>query len=442
MRRWIMHVDMDAFYASVEQRDNPDYKGHPVIVGGLSARGVVATASYEARKYGVHSAMATERARKLCPNGIFLWPRIDYYKEISAQIHKVMEEFTDIIEPLSLDEAFLDVTGSTHRFKGPYDLGRTIKRRVFEETGLIISAGLAPNKFLAKIASDLDKPDGLVVVPYGKEMEFLRDLPVQRLWGVGAKTEKRFLEAGFKKIGDIQLLPDEKKLIPIVGNQAKRFWDLARGIDHRPVEPHRQVQSIGREETYETDLTDESLIDREFQFFANRVAFQLRKQGLMGTTVSIKIRYDDFSTITRQKTLDTPTDSESAMLAAARSLYAKVKRPKPVRLLGLTMAGLSEPVAQTSLFDTDQQEEKLADTLDELQAQFGRTSIMKGLVWERAKEGIGRNRDKWHHGAGGLGGEAHQDSPALGDPGDSSERTSEGPVSSGLARPQGDEKSQ
>lgn len=410
MRRWIMHVDMDAFYASVEQRDNPDYRDRPLIVGGLSARGVVCTASYEARKFGVHSAMATEKARKLCPEGIFIWPRIDYYKIISGQIHKVMEEFTDMIEPLSLDEAFLDVTGSTHRFTGPYDLGRAIKRRVFEETGLIISAGLAPNKFLAKIASDLDKPDGLVVVPYGKEMEFLRKLPIKRLWGVGAKTEKKFLEAGFKTIGDLQVLGDERALVPIVGNQAKHFWDLARGIDNRPVEPDRQVQSIGREETYEEDLDDESLIDREFQFFANRVARQLRKKNLMGTTVSIKIRYDDFSTITRQKTLDTPTDSESLMLAAARSLYSKIKRTRPVRLLGLTMAGLSEPVAQTSLFGTEEEEDLLAQTLDGLQAQFGGDAIMKGFAWERAQEGIGRNRHRFHHGDGGPQEEGLKDS--------------------------------
>lgn len=397
-----MHVDMDAFYASVEQRDNPDYRGRPVIVGGLSARGVVATASYEARKFGVHSAMATAKARKLCPKGIYVWPRIDYYKEISGQIHKVMEEFTDLIEPLSLDEAFLDVTGSTHRFKGPYDLGRTIKRRVYEETGLIISAGLAPNKFLAKIASDLDKPDGLVVVPYGKEKAFLQNLPIKRLWGVGAKTEKKFLEAGFKTIGDVQALPDESKLVPLVGNQAKHFWNLAQGIDYRAVETNRQAQSIGREETYEEDLSDEGVIDREFQFFANRVARQLRKHNLMGTTVSIKIRYGDFSTITRQKTLSAPTDSESLMLAAARSLYAKVGRTKPVRLLGLTMSGLTTGIGQTSLFGEEEEEEKLAHTLDSLQNQFGRDAIMKGLVWERFTEGIGRHRERWHHGSGGV----------------------------------------
>ena len=224
-----MHVDMDAFFASVEQLDHPEYKGHPVIVGGLSSRGVVATASYEARKFGVHSAMPISRAKKLCPHGIYVYPNMARYKEISQIIHKVMEEFTPIIEPLSLDEAFLDVTGITHKFTGPKALGRAIKDRVFEETGLIISAGLAPNKFLAKLASDLDKPDGLVVIPYGKECESLANLPIKCIWGVGPSTERRLKDGGFALIKDVQALSDEKPLVPYVGNQARRIWELARG---------------------------------------------------------------------------------------------------------------------------------------------------------------------------------------------------------------------
>lgn len=395
MRRWIMHVDMDAFYASVEQGDHPEYKGHPVIVGGLSARGVVATASYEARKFGVHSAMGMERARKLCPQGIYLWPRMDRYKEVSGQIHKIMEEFTDCIEPLSLDEAFLDVTGIAHKFIGPMALGRSIKERVFQETGLIISAGLAPNKFLAKIASDLDKPNGLVVVPYGKEVEFLQELPIKRLWGVGRQTEKLLLEQGYKKIKDIQNLSDERPLIAILGNQARRFWELARGIDSRPVESDRVVQSIGREETYETDLVDEGLIDREWQYFANRLAKSLRKHNVMGTTISIKVRYNDFLTLTRQKTLSIPTNREDVMLEVARLLYAKLGKNKPIRLLGLTMSHLTAPVSQDSLFEIRKDEGALALTLDQLQERFGDMAIVKGAVWERAQEGIGRNRMLW-----------------------------------------------
>lgn len=185
-----MHVDMDAFFASIEQLDHPEYKGHPVIVGGLSSRGVVATCSYEARKFDVHSAMPISRAKKLCPDGIYVYPRMDRYKEVSEQIFSIMKEFTPRIEPLSIDEAFLEVSGMSTMYSGPKALGRAIKDRVFEETGLIISAGLAPNKFLAKLASDLDKPDGLVVIPYGREKEILAPLPIKRIWGVGPRTEK------------------------------------------------------------------------------------------------------------------------------------------------------------------------------------------------------------------------------------------------------------
>ena len=214
-----------------------------------------------------------------------------------------MEEFTPIIEPLSLDEAFLDVTGITHKFTGPKALGRAIKDRVFEETGLIISAGLAPNKFLAKLASDLDKPDGLVVIPYGKECESLANLPIKRIWGVGPSTERRLKDGGFALIKDVQALSDEKPLVPYVGNQARRIWELARGIDERPVEPDRQIQSVGNEETYESDVEDPAVIDLELHYFANRVAKRLRKYGLMGHTVSIKVRYNDFKTVSRQNGL-------------------------------------------------------------------------------------------------------------------------------------------
>lgn len=383
MRRWIMHVDMDAFYASVEQRDHPEYRGRPVIVGGLSARGVVATCSYEARAYGVHSAMSATKAHQLCPDGIFVYPRMDHYKAISQQIHAIMETYTPYIEPLSLDEAFMDVTGMGNMFAGPYQLGQDIKKRVFKETGLVISAGLAPNKFLAKIASDLDKPDGLVVVPYGKEKEFLKNLPIKRIWGVGKQTEKKFHDAGFHKIGDIQVLSDKNPLIPIVGNQAQRFWDLSRGIDNRPVEYDRQIQSIGNEETYEVDLTDPEVIDREWRYFAHRVSRRLRKHHRMGNTVSIKIRYHDFTTITRQKKLDSATDNEYVLYDTASVLYNKNKGLKPIRLLGLTVSQLCEPMVQTSLFDEDQSREALVDVLESLENRFGEGAIMNGALWQR-----------------------------------------------------------
>lgn len=410
-----MHVDMDAFFASVEQLDHPEYKGHPVIVGGLSSRGVVATASYEARKFGVHSAMPISRAKKLCPQGIFVYPNMARYKEISHVIHKVMEEFTPLIEPLSLDEAFLDVTGITHKFTGPKALGRAIKDRVFAETGLIISAGLAPNKFLAKLASDLDKPDGLVVIPYGKECESLANLPIKRIWGVGPSTERRLKHGGFLLIKDIQALSDEKPLVPYVGNQARRIWELARGIDERPVEPDRQIQSVGNEETYESDVEDPTVIDLELHYFANRVAKRLRKYGLMGNTVSIKVRYNDFKTISRQKRLDSTTDQERIIYDTSVLLWNKLMRErtgipfvqahtsvldvpvKPIRLLGVTVSGLStEGIVQEDLFsiEADEKEEKLSTVLDSLASKFGENAIMSGALWRRAHGDGGERRKR------------------------------------------------
>lgn len=421
-----MHVDMDAFFASVEQLDHPEYKGHPVIVGGLSSRGVVATASYEARKFGVHSAMPISRAKKLCPHGIYVYPNMARYKEISHIIHKVMEEFTPIIEPLSLDEAFLDVTGITHKFTGPKALGRAIKERVFEETGLIISAGLAPNKFLAKLASDLDKPDGLVVIPYGKECESLTNFPIKRIWGVGPSTERRLKDGGFALIKDVQALSDEKSLVPYVGNQARRIWELARGIDERPVEPDRQIQSVSNEETYESDVEDPAVIDLELHYFANRVAKRLRKYGLMGHTVSIKVRYNDFKTVSRQKRLDSSTDQERVVYDTSVLLWNKLMRDalsvkqeeqevmgatprpkfdnsilevpvKPIRLLGVTVSGLStEGIVQDDLFsiEADEKDEKLSIVLDSLASKFGEGAIMSGALWRRAHGDGGERRKR------------------------------------------------
>lgn len=409
-----MHVDMDAFFASIEQLDHPEYKGHPVIVGGLSSRGVVATCSYEARKVGVHSAMPISRAKKLCPDGIYVYPRMDRYKEVSHQIFSIMKEFTPHIEPLSIDEAFLEVSGMSTMYSGPKALGRAIKDRVFEETGLIISAGLAPNKFLAKLASDLDKPDGLVVIPYGREKEILAPLPIKRIWGVGPRTEKILKTGGFHLMRHIQALPDERSLIPIVGNQARRIWELANGIDDRPVETDRKIQSIGAEETYEEDLTDGSTIELEFRYFANRLSKRLRKRNLLGHTVSIKVRYDDFTTVSRQKRLDTPSDHEHVFFETALLLWNKLMQdktskqlkgvtfmdpPGPIRLLGLTVSGLDEEVPmQDSLFESpkNETENKLAGVLDSLESKFGETAVMSGALWQRfhGENGARRKRSE------------------------------------------------
>ena len=453
-----MHVDMDAFFASIEQLDHPEYKGHPVIVGGLSSRGVVATCSYEARKFGVHSAMPISRAKKLCPDGIYVYPRMDRYKEVSHQIFSIMREFTPHIEPLSIDEAFLEVSGMSTMYSGPKALGRAIKDRVFEETGLIISAGLAPNKFLAKLASDLDKPDGLVVIPYGREKEILAPLPIKRIWGVGPRTEKILKNGGFHLMRHIQALPDESSLIPLVGNQARRIWELANGIDDRPVETDRKIQSIGAEETYEEDLTDGSAIELEFRYFANRLSKRLRKRNLLGHTVSIKVRYDDFTTVSRQKRLDTPSDHEHVFFETALLLWNKLMQdktskkpngtkkdievlgattkvkstnlkstnlkstnlksinsnysslnyggsseiafmdpPGPIRLLGLTVSGLDEEVPmQDSLFESpkNETENKLAGVLDSLESKFGETAVMSGALWQRFHGDNGTRRKR------------------------------------------------
>lgn len=438
-----MHVDMDAFFASIEQLDHPEYKGHPVIVGGLSSRGVVATCSYEARKFGVHSAMPISRAKKLCPDGIYVYPRMDRYKEVSHQIFSIMKEFTPYIEPLSIDEAFLEVSGMSTMYSGPKALGRAIKDRVYEETGLIISAGLAPNKFLAKLASDLDKPDGLVVIPYGCEKEVLAPLPIKRIWGVGPHTEKRLKSGGFCLMRHIQTLPNESSLIPLVGNQARRIWELANGIDDRPVETDRKIQSIGAEETYEEDLVNGSAIELEFRYFANRLSKRLRKRNLLGQTVSIKVRYDDFTTVSRQKRLDSPSDHEHVFFETAFLLWNKLmqdktsKQPKstkkdvealgattrlkatnfkyssfnnssskeiifmdppgPIRLLGLTVSGLDEEVPmQDSLFESPQTEteNKLAGVLDSLESKFGETAVMSGALWQRFHGDNGMRRKR------------------------------------------------
>ena len=403
-----MHVDMDAFFASIEQLDHPEYKGHPVIVGGLSSRGVVATCSYEARKFGVHSAMPISRAKKLCPDGVYVYPRMDRYKEVSHQIFSIMKEFTPHIEPLSIDEAFLEVSGMSTMYSGPKALGRAIKDRVFEETGLIISAGLAPNKFLAKLASDLDKPDGLVVIPYGREKEILAPLPIKRIWGVGPRTEKILKTGGFHLMRHIQALPDESCLIPLVGNQARRIWELANGIDDRPVETDRKIQSIGAEETYEEDLTDGSAIELEFRYFANRLSKRLRKRNLLGHTVSIKVRYDDFTTVSRQKRLDTPSDHEHVFFETALLLWNKLMQdktsgltfmdpPGPIRLLGLTVSGLDEEVPmQDSLFESPkyETENKLAGVLDSLESKFGETAVMSGALWQRFHGDNGTRRKR------------------------------------------------
>lgn len=384
--RWIMHVDMDAFYASIEQRDNPALRGMPVVVGGLMNRGVVATASYEARQFGIHSAMSMKQARRLCPNGVFLPVRMSHYRRISHQIRLILSHYSPLIEPLALDEAFLDVSGMELKYPEITDIAKAVKEDIRRTTGLVASAGIGPNKFLAKLASDLQKPDGLVWIPYGKEQEILAPLPVSRLWGVGKVTEDVLKQAGFHTIGDISQAGPEA-LRPIVGNQAVRIYELSLGKDKRPLEVSRRPQSVGNEHTYLHDLLTEAEVDEQFRLLANEVAWRLRQNHIMGRTITLKIRFASFQTITRSLTLDMGTCSEEQLYFAAKRLYNKRGQDNPIRLLGLTVSQLQPWQVQGDLFSEDaEMQEKVAEAIDKLQQRFGRKAIMKGFLWEMSHE--------------------------------------------------------
>lgn len=386
MRRWIMHVDMDAFFASIEQREHPEWKGKPVIVGGLSGRGVVSTASYEARRYGVHSAMPMSRARALCPEGIFVKPHFELYKKTSDEIHQIMLHYAAAIEPISLDEAFMDITGMGKQYPTLGAIGRAIKAEIFEKTRLVASAGIAPNKFLAKMASDMDKPDGLTIIPYGREKAILAPLPIRRLWGVGVATERRLTEAGFRTIGDIQrAAPGAVEMA--VGSQAALLRALADGIDDRPVRPVREVKSIGDEETYEHDLTDTAEIRRRIAIHSDVVARRLRKKHLAARTVSLKVRFSSFLTVMRSLSFEEATNLQEDIEEAALRLLERIPRTEAVRLTGVTCSNLSPEIDSPSLFpDRRTALRKAARAVDAIQEKYGETAIRKGFYLEENKK--------------------------------------------------------
>ena len=353
--RKILHVDMDAFYASVEQRDRPQLRGKPVIVGGRpEERGVVAAASYEARKYGIRSAMPTARALRLCPHAVLLKPRMGYYRRISQRIREIFLSYTPWVEPLSLDEAFLDVTGSERLFGPAERIGREIKQRIAQELGLTCSVGLAPNKFLAKLASDHQKPDGFTVIRPEEVEMFLKDLPMEKLWGVGPATARKLRAMGLLTVGALRQVPKEK-LVERFGKWGLRLWELARGIDDRPVVPEREPKSLSRETTFPKDIYDDRELDQVLLQLAQEVVKDLREEGRRARTVQIKVRFADFTTITRQCTLLEPTDSlELIQEAARRLLRERVERgDRGVRLLGVGVSNLVVPkteAEQLSLF--------------------------------------------------------------------------------------------
>jgi DNA polymerase-4 len=343
--RTILHLDLDAFYASVEQLDHRELRGRPVIVGGTARRGVVCAASYEARRFGVRSAMPTALAHRLCPDGVFLPPRFDRYGALSEQVFGIYRRYTPAVEPLALDEAFLDVTHSRSLHGDGRTIAVAVKRAVRAECGLSVSAGLAEVKMAAKIATDLGKPDGLVEVPPGGVVAFLAPLPVGRLWGVGAVTEAALLKIGVATIGDLQRLP-EAALAPAVGaSHARGLRALALGDDPREVVPDEAAKSVGAEETFGEDVTAEADLLRALLEQSGRVGRRLRAASLRGHVVTLKVKYADFSLVTRRVTLSHPTDDDRAIFEAARAQLARVERGRPVRLTGVSVsdfAGVAE----------------------------------------------------------------------------------------------------
>lgn len=387
----ILHVDMDAFYASVAVRDRPELRGKPVIVGGTpQGRGVVCAASYEARKFGVHSAMPAARAKKLCPQAVFLPTRMDYYAGISREIRDIFGRFTPLVEPLSLDEAFLDVTGSELLLGPPVEIGRQIKREIFKQLQLVASVGVAPNKFLAKIASDLDKPDGFVVVDPLRVRQFLDPLPVGRLWGVGRQTNKLMERLHIRTIGDLRQRP-LKELQDHFGQHGEHLWQLAHGIDDRRVVPDREAKSISHETTFAADIDDRDALRAWLLELTDQVARRLRRHGLRGRTVHLKVRFADFRTITRSQKLGEPTAAtEQLSQIACGMLATRIPRERePVRLLGMGVSDIDRSgQAQRHLFDQQEYEQqaRLDRASDSIKERFGAAALRRASALEHGAQ--------------------------------------------------------
>lgn len=387
--RSIIHLDMDAFYASVEQLDHPAYRGKPVVVGadprGGKGRGVVAACSYEARRFKVRSALPISQAYRLCPQAVFVRPRMERYAEMSDRMFAILRDFTNLVEPLSIDEAFLDVTGSQRLFGTAETIGRTLKARIRSELGLVASIGLAPNKFLAKVGSDLGKPDGFVVVPPGGEREFLAPLPISRLWGVGPKTEARLKRLGLQTIGQIARLGAEG-LETALGNAGRDLWELANGVDDREVVPEQETKTIGAETTFGEDTDDREKIRRTILELADRVGRRLRHEGYVAHGVTLKFRDHYFETLTRASMLPQPTDLGDELYRAALTLLQGVTwAGKRVRLLGVTATRLlpstAAPGDQLHLFQkAAEPKERLVRTVDAIRERFGSDAITRASL--------------------------------------------------------------
>ena len=381
MTRTILHVDLDAFFAAVEQRDRPELRGRPVIVGGggPNQRGVVSAASYEARKFGVHSAMPLRTAGRLCPNGVFLPVDGAKYQAVSREVMTILRRYTPLVEPISIDEAFLDVTGSRKLFGDGETIGRLVKKAIHEEVGLTASVGVARTKLVAKIASDLRKPDGLVVVKPGDEEAFLRPLPISRLWGVGAKSAAALSEYGVRTIGDLAALPPDL-LVRRFGKHGASLGDRARGLDADPVGNRDAAKSVGHEHTFDVDTSDRDVIERTILAMSEGVAGRLRDSHVRASTVTVKIRDTSFRTITRQRTLSEPTDLTEPIFRTALELARPEVRGLKIRLLGVTASGLGER-DQLSLFDADDpRRRRVTEAADTVRHRFGERAITRARL--------------------------------------------------------------
>ena len=388
--RAILHLDLDAFYASVEQLDAPALRGRPVVVAGPSSRGVVCAASYEARKFGVRSAMPTVRAKRLCPGGVFVAPRFPRYEEISSRVFGIYRRFTPLVEPLSLDEAFLDVTESESLHGPGRVIAASVKRLVKEELGLTVSAGIADVKLAAKIASDLGKPDGLVEVPPGATRAFLEPLPVSRLWGVGKVTERALARLGIHRLGQLAEAPEALLASALGRRHARDLRALARGEDPREVVADEEAKSVGAEETFEKDLTGREVLLPHLLEQAERVARRLREVGKKGRTVTLKVKYANFELVTRRCTLPSATDDGHVLFRAARAQLERADLGRPVRLTGVSASGFQAVRAeQLGLFEPRHdtvRREALNAAVDELAQRFGERTVRPATSSRRERE--------------------------------------------------------
>jgi DNA polymerase-4 len=395
--RTILHVDMDAFYASVEQRDDPSLRGRPVIVGGIGDRGVVAAASYEVRRYGVHSAMPMREALRRCPDAVCVRPRIGHYADVSQQVFAVFHEFTPLVQGLSLDEAFLDVTAGTGDLGDGGQVAHEIKRRIRERTGLTASVGVAPNKLVAKIASDLRKPDGLVVVRPDEINAVLDPLPIRKLFGLGAKTAPKVEALGIHTLGELRQA-SAARLRPIFGRYAERVLQRAAGIDTRPVVPDQDEKQISAEETFDTDIADHSRLRSEIVRLADKVGARLRAREFAAACVTVKIRRKDFTTYSRQRHFEPPTQETRVITAVATELLDAWLATQPraaLRLLGVGVSDLA-PATQLDLFTAPQttRNRELDAAVDRIRERFGKVALAPASALARPAAAPPRKRER------------------------------------------------